>query len=193
MIQISNLQKENSLISLLKNDTYKFCVLQSDFQINTIQILFLSLKYHISYPSYIHSRISELIGNKNKKFLMLKIDLKRQNYEKNILEIQEITDSAGFVLLLTFSDVDCVYYLENIVKCHTKRAETLRLMKNDGEIETGKSFIASFPKFNKTDYLKIKQNNLSIKEFLNNKEKLKQIGIGDKKIGTIEKFMNMKF
>lgn len=186
MIKISNLQRGNKLIQYLSLSSYSYdSSITSDYQIGfTINILFLSLKFHVAKPEYIFKRMAKL---KKTKIQILMVLLDIPNYN-SILE--EIFATVKLKIILCKNYDECSRYLKGFDSCAKRGAQVLR--KKESNTTT---FLEAFPKINKNNAEKIETSFKNLQEFLscNENELANLFGIGKEKAKSIVEYFTKPF
>ena len=97
-----------------------------------ISVLYLSLKYHYTYPCYIEERMAELLTQKShsKRYVLLKVDcnqseLHNSETELGLYSLNDIYVAAAkhnTTVLLCWSDEEAARYLQAL-KTHENRTD----------------------------------------------------------------------
>ena len=84
-----------------------------------ISVLYLSLKYHYTYPCYIEERMAELFNKKpnSKRYVLLKVDQSDLHNSESELGLYSLNDvyvaaaKCNTTVLLCWSDEEAAKYL----------------------------------------------------------------------------------
>lgn len=187
MIEVNSKQKGNNLLNYISTSLVYFNTLATDYQPNVnTSILFLSLKFHISKPEYIHKRLKKI--QYPIKILLISIDAK--NYETILPEMHNIAFNYDHNLVLSFSDEESARYIKSFEKVNKKSVEYIRSKKDNID-----DFLKSIPKITVRDVENIKKCGISIKELITRtSDEIKVIdGIGDVKCEIIGQYFDENF
>lgn len=187
MIKVNPNQKGNNILTHINKTAWHFNDQTTDYEINNdISILFLSIRFHVSKPEYIHRRIKKLEKYKH-CVLMIRIDT--VNYESILLELFEISNLYGCVMILCFSDIECGFYLSSF------DVKNRGFMKIRRKCETVEEFLKIVPKVNKIDVKKIMKSVENLKDLMGREDKwLKSaVGLSEMKIDLMRKYFRMSF
>jgi len=113
-VLVSSRQKDNHVLSSLKNVSYRFedrqGQLSTDFHINSdVGILFLSLRYHMMNRRYILGRLDNMLGYKQ-RILLVHCDTEGADAEMVELATDCIVKNA--TLIVAWSELECARYIE---------------------------------------------------------------------------------
>lgn len=187
MIEVNTKQKGNNLLTYISTSLIYFTNLATDYQPNeNTSILFLSLKFHIAKPEYIHKRLKKI--QHAIKILLISIDT--QNYESILPEMHKIAFDYDHNLILTFSDDESARYIKSFEKVNKKSVEYIRSKKDNID-----EFLKSIPKITSRDVDNIKRCNISLRELINRSNaEIKVIdGMGDVKCEVLAQYFDKNF
>lgn len=186
VIKVNSHQRGNNVLDFLTQVRWSFYdTLTTDYEIeNFISVLFLSLRFHTQKPDYIFSRLNQLREYKVQILLIL-IDL--QNYEEYLKEFVVLDHQIFYC----FSNDEAAKYLAALDLNAHRSTDILKQKYSHDLDERKQEFIIKFPKLNKNDAKKLTRAK-SIFSLLAN-ENYKKQKITDKKIKSIEYYLNMSF
>lgn len=112
-ITVSKRQQGNPLLKYIRNVRWQYGDIIPDYLLGqTTAALFLSLRYHLLKPEYVHSRMKELPKSYRLRVLLVHVDT-----EDAVEPLAQVTRAAignDFTLLCGFSNAECARYLETL-------------------------------------------------------------------------------
>lgn len=197
-IQVSPSQKGNpvfqSPILKTKPIAYNKEIL-SDYYINpTLQILFLSLKYHQLHPEYVWRRCRKLnqgsmvssTRDKALKVLLVVIDI--ENPQDNLRKLNNICIKQDLTLLVAWSFEQAGTYIallkENELAYNKVNLSIKGVVQTDYK-STLNNCLTNIKSINKTDVINLMTEVGSFKDIVENSNDIKINGFGDRKIQNL--------
>ncbi|KFH12025.1 DNA repair protein rad10 subfamily protein [Toxoplasma gondii VAND] len=195
LLVISLRQKGNPLLKFITAVPHTFAYIAPDFLVGpSACVLFLSLRYHQLFPSYLSKRIEDLAdGRYTHKFLLLHVDLEVP--DAALAQVTLLAFHHCFSLLLGTCLQECAGVLQLLKAYEKKPADTL-LAKLDAKhcnrvLET----LTAISPLNKTDVLTLASAFGNVKNILlASRQALERCpGIGEKKARRILKVVRQPF
>lgn len=190
MIKVSAVQNGNSVLEYLPKAIWRFDTDTAvDYEIgDTVDVLFLSLRFHTRKPEYIARRLKRCTSMHRLKVVLLQVDI--DDYGVYVEELFQTAFSCNFALVLSFSPEESSRY---IVALHTesRRTQVARRKYEDAR----DNFISAFPRTNKNDLANIKVSFANVKSFLNASTQVLEniVGVGKTKAELISRYADMGF
>lgn len=188
MIKVNSNQRGNNILPFLHKSIWHYeDTLTTDYEINDdISILFLSIRFHVAKPEYIHRRYKKL---SKYKFNVLLVRVDSVNYESIMLELFDISNAYGSVMVVCFSDEECGNYFTAF---NVKNKSFMKLRK---KCDTAEEFLKVIPKVNKNDVEKIFKGIDNMKQLIECGDEWlnKNVGVSELKIEMMRKYFKMKF
>ncbi|KAI0223675.1 DNA excision repair protein ERCC-1 [Lamellibrachia satsuma] len=149
-IIVSARQKGNPVLKCIRNVPWEFGDIVPDYQLGqTSCALFLSTRYHLLYPAYIHDRLKQLGHSFHLRALLMLIDVKDPHHA--LKEVAKMCILADCSLILAFSVEEAGRYLETF-KSFEKKPPDLIMEKTEGNfLSQVTDVFTSARKINKTD------------------------------------------
>ena len=125
---INQCQEGNQLLNQLKSINSQWVNnIYSDYSIEkAIDVLFLSLKYHRQYPTYIETRVKKIPQNNNNlKILLLLIDVDDPDISISKLNIFCIYNNLTLILAFSYEEAG-----NWILTCYKSQNESLDLLNS---------------------------------------------------------------
>ena len=120
-------QKGNPILKYIRNVQWEYCdEIVPDYMMGQSSAgVFLSLRYHLLKPEYVHSRMKALRGSG----IRLKVLLVQIDTEDAAVPLGQVTKAAvgnDFTLLCGFTPAECARYIEILKSYEKKPAESIR-------------------------------------------------------------------
>lgn len=150
-VLVNHRQKGNPVLKFFRNVRWQFADILPDYMLGqTTAALFLSLRYHLLKPEYIHGRMKSLRGGPFRvKALIVQVDT-----EDAVVPLSQVTKAAignEFTLFCGFSTAECARYME-ILKSYEKRpAESIQKDLGSDYTSRTASVLTTVRGVNKTD------------------------------------------
>jgi len=124
-VLVSRRQTGNPLLRYIKNVRWTFVDdLVPDYQMGQSSVaLFLSLKYHLLHPQYIHYRIRELQRAFRLRVLIVHVDV--DDPVKPLNAVTKLACLSDFTLICGWSYEECARYVETFKTYETKPHDVL--------------------------------------------------------------------
>lgn len=180
---VSNRQRGNPILKLIRNVSWAFGETPADYQLNeTACALFLSLRYHQLHPNYLARRLGELLHHFTLRIVLLLVDA--SDPEKPILEITQQVMRTDFTLVLAWSPAEAARYLETF-KAYARKPADLIQERNDGAFASQlQETLGTIRPLNKTDVATLHTTFGSLSAMMGaSREQLSQCpGLGGRKV-----------
>lgn len=149
-ILINQRQRQNPMISLIKNVPWEYSDIVADFQVGlTSCVLFLSIRYHRLHPEYIHQRIEKLGKMYTLRILMISCDVDQP--DSAIKELTKLALVKDLTVMVGWSNEELARYLELYKKYENKSPDLIRERINDDFLSHYSAALRSIRGVNKTD------------------------------------------
>ena len=147
---VSPRQQGNPVLKFIRNVRWTWADIAPDFQIGADSVvLYISLRFHLLNPEYIHTRMRELLRCFTLRVLLCHVDL-----EDVTAPLQEITSVAlhnRFTLVCCFSTFECARYLETYKAYEHKPADGIK-GRTEADYESRRAHVLTAVRgVNKTD------------------------------------------
>ena len=110
-ITVSRRQQGNPLLKYIRNVRWQYGDIIPDYVLGqSTAALFLSLRYHLLKPEYVHTRMKELPKSYRLRILLVHVDT-----EDAVEPLAQVTRAAignDFTLFCGFNNAECARYLE---------------------------------------------------------------------------------
>lgn len=204
-------QRGNLVLKHIRNVQWRFCdQITPDYQMSKLMCgFFLSMKYHLLNPTYIHKRIKEMGRAYNVRVLLALVDVKEPRH--CIKELEKISIYSNLSLVLCWSNEEVARYLETFKAYEFKSAETIMekatvtVLGQQGTINFNSSdtnfvnsitdFLCQIKSINKTDASTLRQTYGSIKQLSqSSKDELNLCpGLGPLKVNRLHEIFKVPF
>lgn len=165
-ILVSPRQKGNPILALLRQFTWEFSDIPSDYVLGqTTCALFLSLKYHRLHPEYIYNRIKGLAGKYLLRVLLVMVDI--ANHEDSLKELSKTSLVNNVTVILCWSAAEAARYVELYKSYEHANASAIKGVESKGYTEKMVDFVTVPRGINKTDAVTIVSAFGSIKAAVN--------------------------
>jgi DNA excision repair protein ERCC-1 len=129
VLYVSNKQRGNPILSYIRNVPWSYSTMVPDYIFNsTACALYISLKYHILYRTYIHTRVSELKTDFTVRILLVLVDV--DDNEKVLLELNTFAVKHNLTLILGWSEEEMARYLETYKVLNNRDAAMIQKSKD---------------------------------------------------------------
>ena len=131
---VNSKQRGNPILKHIRNVQWNYSeTLVPDYLLGKSSCaFFLSMKYHLLNPTYIHQRVRELGNAYNLRILLALIDIKEPNH--CIKELEKICINCQLTLLLCWSNQEVGRYLETYKLFEFKSADLIMEKANSGPL-----------------------------------------------------------
>ncbi|KAJ9106454.1 hypothetical protein QFC19_003184 [Naganishia cerealis] len=209
-VQVSNSQKGNPLLnnSLMKTTPWSFNgSILSDYYINaSVQILFLSLKYHKVHPEYIWQRLKKLHrgssvssrSDNSLRVLLVVVDIDAYNEVLRKLADLCIKQDLSLVLAWSFEEAgNYIAYAKQYETSASNATSAIRGIKSQDYRAAVVETLTSVPAVNKTDVVNLLANFHSfhnvVKEGSNGTKLGDILGMGSRKVENMKRVFTEPF
>ncbi|CAF1028235.1 unnamed protein product [Brachionus calyciflorus] len=176
---VNSKQRGNPVLKHIRNVQWRFCdTLVPDYCMSRSSCAFyLSMKYHLLNPTYIHQRIKELGRAYDLRVLLTFVDVKEPRH--CIKELEKICIYSNLTMILCWTPEEVGRYLETYKAYEFKSADAI-MEKSTNQIETSNKaqqnnsdsnfinnltdFLCQIKSINKTDASTLRQTFGSVKE-----------------------------
>lgn len=205
-IQVSPSQKGNPMFQspLLKGKPIAYNKeILSDYYINpTLQVLFLSLKYHQLHPEYIWRRCKKLnqgsvvsnVRDKSLKILLAVIDI--DNPQDNLRKLNNICIKQDLTLLVAWTFEQAGNYVAMLKEHELSYNKVNLTIKGVMQADYKSSLtncLTNIKSINKTDVINLMTEIGSFKNIVENSNDIKINGFGDRKIQNLRQAFKEPF
>lgn len=205
-IQVSPSQKGNPMFQspLLKGKPIAYNKeILSDYYINpTLQVLFLSLKYHQLHPEYIWRRCKKLnqgsvvsnVRDKSLKILLAVIDI--DNPQDNLRKLNNICIKQDLTLLVAWTFEQAGNYVAMLKEhelSYNKVNLTIKGVMQTDYKSSLTNCLTNIKSINKTDVINLMTEIGSFKNIVENSNDIKINGFGDRKIQNLRQAFKEPF
>jgi len=151
-ILVSRRQEGNPLLKHIRNVRWAHADIVPDYIMGADTCaLFLSMRYHLLKPEYIHHRIKELQRSFRLRVLLCHVDI-----DDVVEPLQQITRAAllnDVTLICSWSPEECARYLETYKVYETKPADAIQGRTDEDYLSRLTAAVTSVRGVNKTDVL----------------------------------------
>ncbi|KAK9820143.1 hypothetical protein WJX72_006617 [[Myrmecia] bisecta] len=151
-ILVNNRQEGNPLLRHIRNVRWQYADIVPDYQLgNSTCALFLSLRFHLLKPEYIHHRIRELQRSFRLRVLLCHVDV-----EDVVRPLEQVTKAAllnDCTLICAWSPEECARYLETYKAYETKPADSIQGRTDEDYFSRLNAAFTTVRGVNKTDVL----------------------------------------
>ncbi|GAA5917121.1 hypothetical protein JCM6882_009354 [Rhodosporidiobolus microsporus] len=182
-ILVSTRQKGNPVINHIRTVPWEYGDIKCDYQVGaTAGLLYLSIRYHLLHPEYIHTRIADLGTAYGLRIVLVHCD--SDNHTAAMRELTKICLVNGYTLVTCWSAQEAGRYLELYKSLERKPPDLIRERVDDSYMAHLTSALTSVRGVNKTDVVTLASNFGSFdKILLAPASTLSSLpGLGDKKV-----------
>ncbi|ELU13340.1 hypothetical protein CAPTEDRAFT_166856 [Capitella teleta] len=149
-IIVSSRQRGNPILKHIRNVAWEFGETVADYELGlTTCALFLSLRYHLLTPNYIHERLKQLGHCYNLRVLLVLIDVKDPHH--CLQELASVCILSDCTLMVAFSPEEAGRYLETYKSFETKPPDLIMEKTEANFLSKFTDCLTSVRKINKTD------------------------------------------
>ncbi|KAI9483010.1 MAG: DNA excision repair protein ERCC-1-like protein [Benjaminiella poitrasii] len=194
-ILVNPTQQKNPLLKHVHNVAWELSnVIKIDYVVGqTTGVVYLSLRYHRLYPTYIYDRITALKSLYVCRILLVYVDV--ENYHDAIREINRIAILSDFTLMLAWSLEEAGRYLETYKMFEHKTPDLIRERVEDEYLAKATDCLTQVKSVNKTDVLTLLSTFGSLKGIAEAKtEELAMCpGFGEQKVKRLQQVWKQPF
>ncbi|DBA91926.1 TPA: hypothetical protein ACH3X2_003828 [Trebouxia sp. C0005] len=141
-IFVSKRQEGNPVLKHIRNMRWQFADIIPDYQLGqNACAVFLSLRFHLLKPEYVHHRIKELQRSFRLRLLICHID------------VEDVVEPLAQVIKAALLNEECARYLETYKSYETKPADAIQGRTDEDYISRLNSALTTVRGVNKTDVL----------------------------------------
>jgi DNA excision repair protein ERCC-1 len=136
-LQVNPNQKGNPVLKYIRNVHWQFIngregdAMMPDYVLgNSTSAVFLSLRYHLLKPEYIHTRMRNVrtwgktLGTIKSRILIVQVDT--EDTQTALAQVTKAAIHNDFTLFCGFSAAECARYLETLKSYENKPAESIQ-------------------------------------------------------------------
>ncbi|GAA5882028.1 hypothetical protein JCM8547_007640 [Rhodosporidiobolus lusitaniae] len=182
-ILVSTRQKGNPVIQHIRTVPWEYGDINCDYQVGaTAGLLYLSIRYHLLHPEYIHGRIADLGQSYSLRIVLVHCDA--DNHAAAIKELTKICLINGYTMMTCWTAQEAGRYLELYKSLERKPPDLIRERVDDSYMAHLTSALTSVKGVNKTDVTTLISNFGSFEKILlAPASSLSALpGVGDKKV-----------
>ncbi|XP_033119004.1 DNA excision repair protein ERCC-1-like [Anneissia japonica] len=143
-------QRGNPILKHVRNVPYEYREIVPDYIMGkTSCALYLSLRYHLLNPNYIHGRLKSLSNMFELRLLLVQVDIKDPRHP--LKELAKMAILADCTLLLAWSAEESGRYLETYKSYENKSADTLKERVESDFMSKMTDCLTTIKSVNKTD------------------------------------------
>lgn len=151
-ILVSLRQKGNPLLQHVRNVRWQYADILPDYQMGAgTCALFLSLRFHLLKPEYVHHRIKQLQRGYRLRIILCNVDI-----EDVVEALSQVTRAAVLndcTLICAFSVQECARYLETFKSFETKPADAIQGRVEEDYLSRLNAAITTIRGVNRTNVL----------------------------------------
>lgn len=150
VITVSRRQQGNPVLKYIRNIRWQYGDIIPDYLLGqSTAALFLSLRYHLLNPNYVHTRIKEIGRAYRLRVLLVHVDT-----EDAVEPLAQVTRAAignEFTLLCGFNNAECGRYLETLKSYEKKPAEIIQKELGTDYVSRATAALTTIRGVNRTD------------------------------------------
>ncbi|DBA74246.1 hypothetical protein WJX77_006298 [Trebouxia sp. C0004] len=151
-IFVSKRQEGNPVLKHIRNVRWQFADIIPDYQLGqNACAVFLSLRFHLLKPEYVHHRIKELQRSFRLRLLICHIDV--EDVVEPLAQVIKAALLNEVTLICGWSPEECARYLETYKSYETKPADAIQGRTDEDYISRLNSALTTVRGVNKTDVL----------------------------------------
>ncbi|KAI5475662.1 DNA excision repair protein ERCC-1 [Pseudohyphozyma bogoriensis] len=156
-ILINVCQKGNPVISSIRNVPWEYGDIVPDYQVGTTSgVLYLSLRYHLLHPEYIHGRIAKMGQSYSLRIMMVHCDV--DNHMAAMRELNKVCLVNNFTMIVVWSAQEAGKYLEIYKAFERKPPDLIKERVDDDYMSRLTAVLTSIKGVNKTDVVTLASN-----------------------------------
>jgi DNA excision repair protein ERCC-1 len=194
-ILVSPNQQKNPVLKFIRNVPYEPSEsIKVDYVVGqTTGVIYLSLRYHRLYPTYIYDRLNSVKHLYVTRILLVYVDA--ENYHDAVREINRIAILSDFTLMLCWSLEEAGRYLESYKAFENTGADLIRERVENDYLAKMTDCLTNIRSVNKTDVLTLLSNFGSLKNVMEaSTEELSLCpGFGEQKVKRIQRVWKQPF
>lgn len=152
-ILVNPSQQKNPMLRHVHNVAWEVDdVIKPDYVVGqTTGVLYLSLRYHRLYPSYIYDRMGKLAHLYVLRILLVFVDI--ENYHDALRELNRTAIQNKFTLILAWSHEEAARYLETYKAFENKPPDLIRERPQEDYFDKVTGCLTQIRSVNKTDVM----------------------------------------
>lgn len=194
-ILVKPTQQNNPILKHVRNVPWEPSdYIKADFLVGqTTGVVYLSLRYHRLYPTYIYDRLSELKHFYVGRILLLYVDI--EAYHDAIRELNRLAIISDFTLMLAWSLEEAGRYLETYKAFEHKGPDLIRERVQDEFLAKMTDCLTQVKSVNKTDVLTLLSTFGSLKDIVDAKSDQLAMcpGFGEQKVKRLQQAWKQPF
>ncbi|GAA5913300.1 hypothetical protein JCM8208_005202 [Rhodotorula glutinis] len=124
-ILVNTRQKGNPIIDHIRTVPWEYGDIKCDYQVGAVAgVLFLSIRYHLLHPEYIHQRIADLGQSYTLRIILVQCDA--DNHTAAMKELTKIALVNGYTLMTCWTTQEAGRYLEAYKQFERKPPDLIR-------------------------------------------------------------------
>ncbi|BGP17304.1 hypothetical protein JCM10213_009092 [Rhodosporidiobolus nylandii] len=182
-ILVATRQKGNPVINHIRTVPWEYGDIKCDYQVGaTAGVLYLSIRYHLLHPEYIHQRIADLGQSYSLRIVLIHCDA--DNHTAAMRELTKICLVNGYTAIVCWSAQEAAQYLTLYKSLERKPPDLIRERVDDSYMAHLTSALTSVRGVNKTDVVTLVSNFGSFEKILLAPPSSLSLlpGLGDKKV-----------
>ncbi|KAI8066216.1 restriction endonuclease type II-like protein [Gilbertella persicaria] len=194
-ILVNPTQQKNPILKHVHNVPWEPSdAIKMDYVVGqTTGVIYLSLRYHRLYPSYIYDRLNAVKNLYVCRILLVYVDV--ENYHDAIREINRIAILSDFTLMLAWSPEEAGRYLETYKALENRAPDLIKERVEDEYLAKITDCLTQIRSVNKTDVLTLLSTFGSLKQISEaTTDQLAMCpGFGEQKVKRIQQVWKQPF
>lgn len=150
VLLVNERQRGNPIIRHIKNVRYEYTKdTAADYAMTSTCVIFVSVKYHLLHSMYTQRRLREIGKAYRVRVLLVSVD--EENSTQALLDLNELSFSHDFTLILAWSDLECARYLECLREYEGKSSAPIQEKVETEHIPRVTKVLTEVKSVNKTD------------------------------------------
>ncbi|ORY89614.1 restriction endonuclease type II-like protein [Leucosporidium creatinivorum] len=182
-ILINVCQKGNPVITNIRSVAWEYGDIKCDYQVGaTSGALYLSLRYHLLHPEYIHGRIKNLAHSYALRLMIVHCDV--DNHQAAMKELTKVCIVNEYTMIVAWSAQEVARYLEIYKSFERKPPDLIKERVDNSYMAHLTSALTSVRGVNKTDVTTLASNFGTFEKIVSaSSDSLSLLpGLGDKKV-----------
>ncbi|GAN07378.1 DNA excision repair protein ERCC-1-like isoform X1 [Mucor ambiguus] len=194
-ILVNPTQQKNPILKHVHNVPWEPSeVIKMDYVVGqTTGVIYLSLRYHRLYPTYIYDRLNDVKNLYVSRILLVYVDV--DSFHDALREINRIAILSDFTLMLAWSPEEAGRYLETYKAFENKAPDMIREKVDDEYFAKMTDCLTQIRSVNKTDVLTLLSTFGSLKQVADaNTDALAMCpGFGEQKVRRLQQTWKQPF
>lgn len=182
-IMVNTCQKGNPIITHIRSVPWEYGDIVPDYQVGaTTGVLYLSLRYHLLHPEYIHNRIEKMGQSYSLRIMMIHCDV--DNHATAMKELTKVCIVNNFTMIVAWTAQEVGKYLETYKSFERKPPDMIKERVDEDHMSRLNNVLTTIKGVNRTDVVTLASNYGSLEKIvLAEPESLSLLpGLGEKKI-----------